>query len=56
MDQQEPNTDLEKFQDLARKLVQVPKAEADEKEREYQQKRKGVKKKTARRKKARKAH
>ncbi len=43
------------FRDLARKLAQVPKSEADEKEREYQRKRKILGKKVVRRRKAREA-
>ncbi len=37
------------FKDLARKLAQVPKSEADEKEREYQKKRRARKPKRTRR-------
>ncbi len=33
-------TEFEKFEDFARKIVQVPKAEADEQEKKYQVERK----------------
>jgi hypothetical protein len=37
-DEAKPATPFEKFKDLARKLVSVPKKEADKKEADYQRK------------------
>ncbi len=48
-------SEFEKFEDFARKVVAVPKSEVDEQEKKYQAERKR-KKKSAHRKKAREAH
>ncbi len=49
-------TEFEKFEDFARKIVQVPKVEADEQEKKYQAERKKAKRKSPRKKKRGKAH
>jgi hypothetical protein len=40
----EPDTPFDAFKELARKIVSVPKKEADEKEKEYQRKKQADKK------------
>ncbi len=49
-DSKEPQTEFEKFEDLARKIVQVPKAEADEQEKKYQAERRKEKHKKEKKK------
>jgi hypothetical protein len=44
-EEKKPPPKLSDFKDLLRKLMQVPKREADEKEAEYQMGRKSVRKK-----------